>query len=49
MEDLLHCATALGALFDGAIGEFLYLLKLMLALLAQVLVKRHVKTFTYQL
>src|SRR6266700_2462359 len=49
MEDLLHCAAALGAFLYMAIGEFLYLLKLMLTLLAQILVKRHVKTFAYQL
>jgi hypothetical protein len=49
MENLLHRAAAFGALFDGAIGEFLYLLKLVLTLLAKILVKRHVKTFAYQL
>jgi hypothetical protein len=49
MEDLLHYTPALRALLDGASGELLYLLELMLTLLAQILVKRHVKTFAYQL
>ncbi len=49
MDDLLQSATALGALLYVPRGEFLDLLKLMLTLLAQILVKRHVKTFAYQL